>query len=364
MDGFVERRRAGRPWAARQGTLRVAVLTTSYPKDAHDVSGRFVADAVDRLRAKGVEVTVVCPELPGLGTVIAKLRRRPWLLAPLVYRCVRALRRADVEIVHAHWLLAGAVAALAGKPFVLTLHGSGSAGALSDLSLARRAPRLVGAIVRRARVVVAVSTPLAEAARRCGAADVRVIPNGIVVPEDMEPSDGTEVLYAGRLSPEKGIEELVTACTGLDLAVVGDGPLRALVPQAVGFLSPEELSRRYARAAVVVCPSRSEGFGIVCAEAMAHGRPVVATAVGGLAELIRHEETGLLVEPGNPSALRVAIDRLLGDPLLRRRLGAAARSDVVARFAWPAVTAATIAAYETAAGRQAPPAPARRRRAA
>jgi 2-deoxystreptamine N-acetyl-D-glucosaminyltransferase/2-deoxystreptamine glucosyltransferase len=345
--------------------LRVAVLTTSYPRDPNDVSGRFVADAVERLRAEGVDMTVVSPELPGEGTVIAKLRRRPWLLPGLVYRAVRALRRTDAEIVHAHWLLAGAVAVLAGKPFVLTLHGSGSAGPLSDLALARRLPRVVGAIVRRAQVVIAVSDPLAEAARRCGARDVRVIPNGIAIPDELEASSGTEVLYAGRLSPEKGIEELAAACAGLDLTVVGDGPLRALVPHTLGFLPPDELSRLYARAAVIVCPSRSEGFGVVCAEAMAHGRPVVATAVGGLAALIRHEETGLLVEPGDPAALRAAIDRLLADPLLRRRLGGAARADVAARFAWPAVIAATMAAYGTAAGRpDLAVTPARRRRAA
>jgi glycosyltransferase involved in cell wall biosynthesis len=192
-----------------------------------------------------------------------------------------------------------------------------------------------------------------------------MIPNGIALPEETQPGSAKEVLYAGRLSPEKGIEELAIACAGLELTVVGDGPLRPLVPGALGFVSSGELSRHYARAAVVVCPSRSEGFGIVCAEAMAHAKPVVATAVGGLAELIRHEETGLLVEPGDATALRAAIVRLLADPLLRRRLGTAARADVEARFAWPVVTAATVEVYEQAAGRPArATVRARRRRAA
>ncbi len=354
-----ERRRPGRPWAARRPALRVAVFTTSFPSGDRDASGRFVADAVERLREQGVAVQVIHPALAGEGGVVAKLRRRPWLALGFIMRSVLALRRADCDLVHAHWLLSGAVAAFAGKPFVLTLHGSGSAGPFSDLELADRAPRLVGAILRRARLVIAVSEPLAAAARRCGARDVRVIPNGIVLPAQTSgESEPAEILFAGRLSPEKGIQELVEACRGLNLVVAGDGPLRDVVPEALGFLAPAELAERYRRAAIVVCPSRSEGFGVVCAEAMAHGKPVVATAVGGLQELVRHARTGFLVEPGNPAALRIAIKLLLADPQLRRRLGENARADVAERFAWPAITQATVDAYRAALGVHAPePAP-------
>jgi glycosyltransferase involved in cell wall biosynthesis len=354
-DG-VDRRQAGRPWAGRQRPLRVAVFTTSYPRHDRDPSGRFVADAVASLRARGVDVELVVPKLRGQGGVVEKLRRAPWRAPGFLIRSVHVLRRADADIVHAHWLLSGVVAVLARKPFILTLHGSGSAGRFSDLELARNAPWLVGAIVRRARIVIAVSLPLADAARACGARDVRVIPNGITVPaETADGGDPPEVLYAGRLSPEKGIEELVEACTGLNLVVAGDGPLRPLVPQTLGFLSPDELAERYRRAAVVVCPSRSEGFGVVCAEAMAHGKPVVAAAVGGLKELVSHGRTGLLVEPENPHALRSAIDQLLADAALRRRLGRAARAEVAERFAWENVTAATVIAYRDAIGRTTTP---------
>jgi glycosyltransferase involved in cell wall biosynthesis len=356
-DG-VERRGAGRPWADRQRPLRVAVFTTSYPRHERDAAGRFVADAVASLRASGVRVELIVPVLRGDGGVVAKLRRAPWRAPGFLLRSVLALRRADADLVHAHWLLSGAVAALARKPFVLTLHGSGSAGRFSDLELARRAPRLVGAIVRRARIVIAVSAPLADAARACGARDVRVIPNGIHVPAQTGEGDNPpQILYAGRLSPEKGIEELVAACAGLDLVVAGDGPLRALVPHTLGFLSPDELADRYRRAAVVVCPSRSEGFGVVCAEAMAHGKAVVAAAIGGLNELVSHGRTGLLVEPQNPTALRAAIERLLADEPLRRRLGQAARAEVAERFAWENVTAATVIAYRDAIGLSTPPQP-------
>src|SRR5213079_747321 len=114
-------------------------------------------------------------------------------------------------------------------------------------------------------------------------------------------------LFAGRLSPEKGIDELVAATTGMNLVVAGDGPLRESVPGALGFVPHDELERLYARAAVVACPSRREGFGVVCAEAMAHGRPVVACAVGGLLDLVVDGKTGLLVPPRDPDALRAAL---------------------------------------------------------
>ena len=106
--------------------------------------------------------------------------------------------------------------------------------------------------------------------------------------------------------------------------------------------------RLYEGAAVVACPSHREGFGVVCAEAMAHGRPVVASGVGGFLDLVVDGETGLLVPPGDAGALRAALERLLGDADLRRRMGAAARKRIRARFAWEAVTGATIALYERA----------------
>jgi glycosyltransferase involved in cell wall biosynthesis len=116
----------------------------------------------------------------------------------------------------------------------------------------------------------------------------------------------------------------------------------------LGFVPHRELGPLYERAAVVACPSHREGFGVVCAEAMAYGRPVVAGAVGGLLDLVVDGETGLLVPPRDVGALRAALERLVGDEDLRRRLGEAARERIKERFAWPAVTDATIAAYEEA----------------
>ena len=138
----------------------------------------------------------------------------------------------------------------------------------------------------------------------------------------------------GRLSAEKGVLELVAATVGMRLVVAGDGPLRERVPGALGFVPHHELAPLYARAAVVACPSRREGFGVACAEAMAHGRPVVASAVGGLLDLVVDGETGLLVPPGDADALRAGLERVLDDAQLRRRLGEAGRARARERFSW------------------------------
>jgi glycosyltransferase involved in cell wall biosynthesis len=144
------------------------------------------------------------------------------------------------------------------------------------------------------------------------------------------------------------VRELVAAADGLPLVVAGDGPLRGEVPGALGFVPHDELERLYARAAVVACPSRREGFGVVCAEAMAYGRPVVAGDVGGLRDLVRHEETGLLVPPGDVGALRAALQRLLADSDLRRRFGEAGRTRIAEHFTWQRFCDETLRAYEDA----------------
>lgn len=333
--------------------MKITVLTTSYPRHEGDPAGNFVADAVDRVRERGVEVEVVSPAsfrhfgiAYGAG-VVGNLRRQPWravFVPPMLGSFALAARRAarDADVVHAHWLPAGAVALTTGKPFVVQLWGT-------DVELARRAWPVARAVLRRARLVICASNALADSARELGARAVRVIPSGVDVPEQVaEAADPPEVLFAGRLSPEKGILELVEAANGMKLVVAGDGPLRDRVPGALGFVPHHALGPLYERAAVVAVPSHREGFGVVCAEAMAYGRPVVAGAVGGLLDLVADGETGLLVPPRDVPALREALERLLADRELRRRMGEAARERVREHFAWAAVTDATLTAYEAA----------------
>jgi glycosyltransferase involved in cell wall biosynthesis len=315
--------------------VRVVVLTSSYPRDPDDVAGAFVRDAVDAARGQGIEIVVVSPAsfrhfgLAFGDGVLGNLRRRPWLAFALPFflgSFVWAARCAsrDADLVHAHWLPLALVALLTRRPYVVQPWGS-------DVELARRAPRVFYPLLRRARCVIAASASLADAAHELGAGNVCIVPSGVRVPETVAvPSEPAHVLYVGRLSPEKGIEDFVAATEGVPRVVVGAGPVD--VPEAVGFVSPAELGRWYERATVICVPSRREGYGMVAREAMAYGRPVVVTAVGGLLDAVEDERTGLIVPPRDVPALRAAIARLLDDAQLRERLGRAARAEALKRF--------------------------------
>jgi glycosyltransferase involved in cell wall biosynthesis len=333
--------------------VRVLALTTSYPRNAEDIAGVFVRDAVEHLREAGVEVDVVSPAsfthfglAYGHG-IIGNLRRRPWLVLALplfVLSFARAARRAapGADLVHAHWLPSALPALATRKPFLVQLWGT-------DVELARRAPWVFRPLLRRACLVLCPSTALAEAARKLGAREVRIVPSGVDLPAEIAaPAEPPHVLYVGRLSKEKGVVDLLEATDGLARVLVGDGPLRGGVPEAVGFVGPSKLGPYYERAAVVACPSHREGYGVVAREAMAYGRPVVASAVGGLLDAVEDGVTGLLVPPRNPAALRTAIERLLGDQDLRHRLGRTGREKARRELSWNASTAATITAYEDA----------------
>jgi glycosyltransferase involved in cell wall biosynthesis len=296
-----------------------------------------VADAVESVRELGVTVAVVSPAgfrdfgLAYGGGIVQNLRAQPWrglLLPAFMAAYVRAARRAarDVDLVHAHWLPSALPARATGKPYVLQLWGT-------DVELARRMPAVARPLVRGARAVVVASTALAAAARELGARRVELIPSGVDVPPDPGRSDEPpHVLYVGRLSHEKGILDFVAGTEGLSRRIVGDGPLRSRVPEAVGFVPPDELGAWYRRAAVVCVPSRREGYGMTAREAMAHGRALVATRAGGLADAFVDGETGIAIPESDPPALRHAVERLLRDETLRTRIGAAARTAARASF--------------------------------
>ena len=331
--------------------MKVVVLTTSYPRDDDDVAGNFVASAVRGVRKLGVEVDVVSPAtfadfgIAYGGGIAQNLCAAPWKLAlvpAFMAAYARAARRAarDADLVHAHWIPSAIAARATGKPYVLQVWGT-------DVAFARRAPALVRPLLRGARVVIAASEYLADEARALGAERVEVVPSGVEIPEHVgEPDDPPHVLYAGRLSEEKGILEFLEATEGLPRVIVGDGPLRARVPESVGFVPPSAMGGYYERAAVVCVPSRREGYGMTAREAMAYGRPVVATRVGGLADLT----AGVVhVPPRDPEALRVVLRALLADRERRAKLGVAGMQFAQARFSQSAASLALLSAYERAA---------------
>lgn len=187
---------------------------------------------------------------------------------------------------------------------------------------------------------VACSSPLARTAVIHPGVD-----HTLLAPSDPPEPWAWRLGYVGRIDPRKGIADAVRAMQHLPsqarLIVVGDGDadhlaaLRGLADARTRFAGPLErrdLRLAYASCDAVVFPVRwDEPFGLVPLEAMAVGRPVIATGTGGSAEYMRDGENVLLIPPENPDALAAAVTRLAGDPALRRRLVAEGRR-TAARF--------------------------------
>jgi glycosyltransferase involved in cell wall biosynthesis len=312
----------------------------------------------DDLEAAGIPVTA----LGGRG------RRDP---RP-VWRLLRSLRQQPPLRLHAHLTRAVLAAGWAGRgtgvPLVTHFH-----------SLAGRRPRwqdrLEGAVARRAAARVAVSSAVAaDRARLFNLPENRfqVIPNGIqaesfaAIPDLRESvNDGQVAGFLGRLQIEdKGLDLLLLAMVRLGAASttrleIAGGPRENMevlkkraaelgIEDRVQFLGEvADPASVLARWDVLVLHSRREGFGLVLVEAMAAGRPVVATRAGGIPEVVEEGVTGLLTPTEDVPALSEALDRMAADPGERARMGRQAREVARRRFsaagtaaAWAGVTLA------------------------
>ncbi|MBI5263586.1 MAG: glycosyltransferase family 4 protein [Bradyrhizobium sp.] len=194
--------------------------------------------------------------------------------------------------------------------------------------------------------------------RRFGADKVVHIPNGIDASRiQVATHDQGYVLYLGRLSREKGVETLLTTHAASEppwrLVIAGTGPLleeaQRKFPSAEfrGHLAGIELEAAIRGAALIVVPSEwHENSPISILEAMAYGKPIVASRIGGIPELVREGKTGLLFEPGNVSQLSHNIRTLLGNRALRELFGRNARQIVEAEHSLQAHGSALLALYD------------------
>jgi len=261
-----------------------------------------------------------------------------------------AARPRRVDGVEAHVLfpagLLGLVAARLGRvPLLVYAHGS-------DVQLsARRTPLhafLARRVARGAAIVVANSASTAEYVRRLGA-EAEVVPPGVdftvFAPGSRSlarealglPPDARIATYVGGLVDGKGPDVFAEAVSEMPDTlgvIVGRGPSADAIAQRwprirlVGAVAPSEVPRWMQAADVVVIPSRAEGLGLAAVEALACGIPVVASAVGGLVEVVADGFNGLLVPPADPEALRRALASLLGSDALLDQLAANARTSV------------------------------------
>jgi D-inositol-3-phosphate glycosyltransferase len=289
-------------------------------------------------------------------------------------------RRPDV--VHAHFWMSGLACAqarrTAGFPFAQTFHALGVVkrrhqGA-ADTSPSIRQPA-EQRLAYDADAVIATATEEVHELLALGARaeSLHVVPCGVDLFEGTTPADdwwrgsGGRVLSLGRLVERKGVDTVIAAMAALPEAelVIAGGPaanfeddpevrrLRAQVErlgltdrvQLVGAVTRDQVPGLLRSADVVACTPWYEPFGIVPLEAMACGRPVVGSAVGGLLDTVVDGVTGIHVPPRDAERLAAALGELLADPQLRRRLGLAAAARVAEKYTWATVAAETEAVY-------------------
>ncbi|HEX9936761.1 MAG TPA: glycosyltransferase [Longimicrobium sp.] len=307
-----------------------------------------------------------------------RIREKPWFLglvpgyvAAGSRAAARVAREGGFDVLHAFWPIPQGVLGLhakrkTGLPLVSTFFGV-------ELTWMERqfpflAP-LLRRIVRGSDAVTAISTYTARRLQaQVSGVDPAIIPFGAAVDAPPEPPPYTydgerpfELLFVGRLVERKGVHLLIEALGTLPptrrvvLNVVGDGPDRprlqaqaerlGLGGRAVfhGFVSKEELQRRletcdaFVLPAVIDAKGDTEGLGVVLIEAMSYARPVIASAAGGIVDIVRDGRNGFLVPPGDGPALAGAIGRMMDDPAAARTLGLHGREDAESGFGWDVI---------------------------
>jgi len=393
--------------------LKIAVLGSTYARSQSDSQVPWLRESVNRLAALGHQMTVIVPSFEGLknhfidGVEVLRFRYAPRrfenlthdegapnklrnplyqiLAAPYIamgaLAAMRWARQRRFDVIHCHWpfphgLMALPAARWSGAKVVAMCHGA-------ELAMARRKPwvrKILKQCLLKSDVLACNSSHTqGEIERLCGR-QAAVIPYGATLrdaataPEPKPPGDTATILFTGRHIQRKGVPFLLRALPAIlqrrkvKLLITGDGDRRqeweALARelqlgdavQFLGIVSNERLGQLYRACDVYVLPAifddrgDTEGLGVVLIEALQNARPVVASAVGGIVDVIQHGKTGLLVPEKNPQALADAVLRLLDDPALAQRLGQQGRAEAERQFDWERITSETERLYRRALG--------------
>jgi len=368
--------------------VRVAFFTETFLPKIDGIVTRL-ARTLEQLALLGHEALVFAPHQPPESyaghrvVAVPALSFRPWY--PELFlglprpRLGRELDRFEPDIVHVVnpvvlGLWGTAIAKQRNLPLLASYHTDLTQYArhLKLPMLSRPGARFLRDVHNQAHVNLVTSKPMMESARGLGIERVRLWPKAVDTdlfrPERatremrMRLTDGHPeaplLVCVSRLSFEKRIDWLyapVTQLAGVRLAIIGSGPaepeLRARFAGTntvfTGYMGGTELAAAYACADVFVFPSDTETLGFVAMEAMASGVPAVGARAGGIPDVIRHEENGLMFTPLDLGDLTRQVKRLLDDPELRQRLGRRARLDME-QVSWRAATEALVGFYELA----------------
>jgi glycosyltransferase involved in cell wall biosynthesis len=363
--------------------LRIAVLGSTYPRNQSDHEVPWLRESVRRLAAHGHKVTVIAPAYLGLkdheidGVQVRrfryaparweilthgegapnKLKKNPVLkLLSLSYLVSGAratwkiCRQERIDVLHVHWpfphgLMALLPGWLLGCKVVYSCHSAEFALAAGSKLLTS----LLAFCLRRSFAITANSTHTAGLVRQVAGREAQIIPWGATIHVDPTanpiPQEIPLLLFSGRLIERKGVDFLLRAMPAIlsrqkvRLVITGDGHCRPEWESLArslglggavafaGFVSNAELSSLFRSCSIYVHPAiydskgDTEGQGVVLVEALSNRRPVVASAVGGIVDVIKDGQTGILVPEKNPDAIAKAVLRLIEDPDYARQLG-------------------------------------------
>ena len=363
--------------------LRIAVLGSTYPRNQNDHEVPWLRESVRRLAARGHKVTVIAPAYLGLkdheidGVQVRrfryaparwemlthgegapnKLKKNPVLkllsLSYLVsgaWAAWKICRREQIDVLHVHWPFPhGLMALLPGWLLRCKVVYSCHSAEFALAAGSKLSTSVLAFCLRRSFAITANSTHTAALVREISGREAQIIPWGATIKVDPTaepiPQEVPLLLFSGRLIERKGVDYLLRAMPAIlnrrkvRLVITGDGHCRAeweKLAQSLGlgravafagFVSNEELSSLFRSCSIYVHPAiydskgDTEGQGVVLVEALSNRRPVVASAVGGIVDVIKDGQTGLLVPEKDPDAIAKAVVRLLDDPAYARQLG-------------------------------------------
>ncbi|ADI15064.1 glycosyltransferase [Truepera radiovictrix] len=369
--------------------MRIAYFTETFLPKIDGIVTRLTR-TLEQLRALGHEALVFAPHKPpetyaGFRVVrVPGVPFRPWypelMLGLPRPRLGRELDAFAPDIVHVVnpvilGLWGTAIAKQRNLPLLASFH-TDLPQYVTHLKLGFLKPlshTWIRDVHNQAHVNLCTSQPMVNSARGLGIKRVRLWPKAVDT-ERYQPTnrsaamrerlsgghpDAPLMIYVGRLSHEKRLDWLyapITQLPGVRLAMVGSGPAESFLRERfkdtptvfTGYMSGDELAQAYASADVFAFPSDTETLGFVAMEAMASGVPVVGARAGGIPDVIREGETGLMFSPGDLGDLTEKLRTLLFNPELRRAMGERARQDME-RWSWRAATEALLTFYERAA---------------
>jgi glycosyltransferase involved in cell wall biosynthesis len=385
--------------------MKVLFVATAYPRFKGDVITPWLVELIMKLRDRGIDVSVFTSSYRGLRTHIldgVKVHRFRYCLKRferltheetvvdritrgLIYvvltflylffgmwAMVRLTKQEKFDIVHVHWPFPHILFGILGKRCNRSRLFSSFYGV--EIRLLKKKMSFLlkpfSILINKSDRVTAISAHTAAELAGVVRMPIEIIPfSAAMGRSEGRSSDKKEIIFVGRLVTRKGVKYLIEAFHQVrksiphHLIIIGDGPERGQLEEQVmnlglndrvrftGTISEDALNQHYRSCSFLVLPAvydrkgDTEGLGVVLLESMSCGKPVIASNVGGITDIVVDKRNGFLVPPADPRALAMAIVKMAQDHKLRSALGRAARKTVDVKFNWDRITGDLIKLY-------------------